>query len=590
MGLKLIRNADGEYRRMWYATICHHGKHVSTSTGVSVRGRIPLADGKFSLQLTGDAAFEKSRAEALERLQKILDTSREDADIIERKAYRKRTGHKLVDTPLAELAAKWRGLAREHEPGEERMRMYDRFFKLFEDFARAHGEDFGGRCESVNAITPELAAAFFNWAKGEYSWETVKGIMSLLSGACNRFQTNGQPNPFKAIVKSKRRGETRISKRPLSEAEIGRVLDEARREDGRGPIPLYALALTAASTGMRLGDVCRLRWADVDLRGGFIDCVTGKTGERVTIPLFERLRIELETRAADGTPKSEFVFPAAAAEYEHNRTGVTRAIKFPMARALFPDEEPTDAVQATDEKPRMTSAETLAAIDAAPWLETKKERVRDTFARFAAGASYAQIAAATGRAKGQISEDLAAVEELTGETIRKGDPRRAPGHRTQAALCRLTRKARAVGKFSASLYGWHSFRTAFVVTAIENGVPLEDVRKIVGHSTEKMTLEYYRPERKHAAERVRRQMRGTVLNHIPQGATIDADAPNAAERAKTPVPALPAPTAGDNAAALANAIQAVLANPAIAPEVKNATVAALAAQLTAATKPALGDE
>ena len=80
------------------------------------------------------------------------------------------------------------------------------------------------------------------------------------------------------------------------------------------------------------------------------------------------------------------------------------------------------------------------------------------------------------------------------------------------------------------LYGWHSLRATFVVLAVEAGVPLPDVQKIVGHSTAEMTMQYFNPTAKHTAERVKRQMRGTVLDgrHKRIGATVDVTADTAA--------------------------------------------------------------
>lgn len=106
---------------------------------------------------------------------------------------------------------------------------------------------------------------------------------------------------------------------------------------------------------------------------------------------------------------------------------------------------------------------------------------------------------------------LADVERLTGEHLR---PRSAAtaNRATRLDLIERTRAARGVGKRAASLYGWHSLRATFVVLAVEAGVPLPDVQKIVGHTTAEMTMQYFNPTAKHTAERVREQMRGTVLD------------------------------------------------------------------------------
>ena len=80
----------------------------------------------------------------------------------------------------------------------------------------------------------------------------------------------------------------------------------------------------------------------------------------------------------------------------------------------------------------------------------------------------------------------------------------------------MTRKERKVGtqkygKCAASLYGWHSLRATFVVTALTNGIPIEVVRRIVGHSTVRMTEEYFNPTKQIMAEAVRNKMSRSIL-------------------------------------------------------------------------------
>lgn len=51
-----------------------------------------------------------------------------------------------------------------------------------------------------------------------------------------------------------------------SDAEIKAILDHLRDRDR----PLYTLAMVALATGARRGELCALRWQDIDLDGGFI--------------------------------------------------------------------------------------------------------------------------------------------------------------------------------------------------------------------------------------------------------------------------------------------------------------------------------
>lgn len=537
--MKIMTGKNGAPRETWYARFTRNGQKVNVNLRVPIAGKVPVdAKGSFDVNGKGDAAFEKSRKAAEAALRKMQAAAKttgkseavrnaEAADLANR-YYRARMGKsiKAVDTRLDELPGLWRSLPRETPATEERLRIYDATFKDFAKFAATYAAAHDGECETLNTITPEMASAWFDELRGEYAWETVKNKMSLLSGAYTRWATSGAPNPFVQIIK-RHRGEGRIQRRPVTEQEIARVLECARGDEF-----YYPLIVCAACTGMRLGDVCNLHWADVDLSGGFIDCVTAKAGVRVTIPIFKELQRVLEARLAERADGEAFVFPLAASKYNKvsaggnvsERSTIVRGVKPYIAQAVQGDKPVAEDAQLAGAAVPTTD-EVLAMIEASRFAPGKKERVLDTYRRYAAGESYADITTATGRHKGQITQDLQAVEQLAGIRIRPGDKyaRRRPTKKTARALVELTRKERAVGKCRASIYGWHSFRTGFVVMAVENGVPIEDVQKIVGHTTVRMTMDYYRPTKQHAAERVKRQMSGTVLEGRQKkiGATVD---------------------------------------------------------------------
>lgn len=546
MGLKILKGRDGNPRETWYARFTRNGGKVDVNLCVPIRGKVPTATDAsghtvFDVNGTGDAAFEKSRKAALAALEKMQAAAKRTGDTqavkqaktadLARRYYRAREGKSIeaVDTRLDELPALWRSLPRDTPATEARMKIYDATFKRFAAFASAYAKAHGGVCETLNTITPEMAAAWFDELRGTYAWETVKNQMSLLSGAFRRWATSGEPNPFVQIIK-RHRGQGKIQRKPLTESEIAKVF-ECARDDGF----FFPLIVCAAATGMRLGDVCRLKWADVDLRGGFIDCVTAKAGVRVTIPIFAELRKVLETQHAKCADDEPFVFPLAAAKYgkPSERSTVVRGVKPYIARAVFGDApDPENAVLIGEDAPEQSVDEVAAMIEGSRFAPQKKARVIDTYRRYMSGDSYAVITADTGRHKGQITQDLQAVEDLTGRRVRPGDRYASKRHTkcTTRTLIERTRDERTVGMHRASIYGWHSFRTGFVVLAVENGVPLEDVQKIVGHTTARMTMDYYRPTKKHAAERVKRQMRGTVLDgrHKRIGATVDVTADTAA--------------------------------------------------------------
>ena len=122
-------------------------------------------------------------------------------------------------------------------------------------------------------------------------------------------------NPF-SMAKPPKQEETREA---FTEAELRLIyknLDDFTR-------PLFTVATL---TALREGDICTLRWADVDFNDRLIRRTMNKTGRRVEIPIADELLAYLtEQHAHSGT--GEYVFPEHATMYLKNQTGVSYRIK-----------------------------------------------------------------------------------------------------------------------------------------------------------------------------------------------------------------------------------------------------------------------
>lgn len=113
-------------------------------------------------------------------------------------------------------------------------------------------------------------------------------------------------NPFAKIFSQKKDTVTREAFSPEELKLIG--------EQSKGTY-LYPLFLTGISTGLREGDICTLRWSEINLATGWIDRVLNKTGKKVSIPILPGLARYLAELPRDG----EYCYPELAAMYEHNR-------------------------------------------------------------------------------------------------------------------------------------------------------------------------------------------------------------------------------------------------------------------------------
>ena len=123
-----------------------------------------------------------------------------------------------------------------------------------------------------------------------------------------------QTNPFTSVLKLDVKDETRDAFTPEELKLIYDNLDDFTR-------PLFMMAVW---TGLREGDICTLKWSEVDLERHLITRKTRKTGAIVQIPISDQLYSLIVATPRTG---SEYVFPKHAEMYMTNGCGVSYRIK-----------------------------------------------------------------------------------------------------------------------------------------------------------------------------------------------------------------------------------------------------------------------
>ena len=123
-----------------------------------------------------------------------------------------------------------------------------------------------------------------------------------------------QDNPFASIRRVKPDAETREA---FTTEELKLIYDNL---DGFTR-PLFMMAVW---TGLREGDICTLKWSEVDLIHRLITRKTRKTGTTVQIPIADQLYTML---TATARTESEYVFPKHAEMYLANSDGVSYRVK-----------------------------------------------------------------------------------------------------------------------------------------------------------------------------------------------------------------------------------------------------------------------
>lgn len=536
MGLKIKRNVNGELRRYWYAQITRSGEKIDIKLG-KVRGVIPVTDsGSWDRNSRGDAAFEESRKAAEKELASRL---RGDAATVKelRKLDDKRkviTGRPFGKTPLSSLYKKWLSLARSEAPTEDRAKIAKRVFRGFTKFAARYTIKNGGVCSTLEQVTSELAADYFRDLCSRYKWETVKGYFSLLRNAWGRWSTERElPNPFKEVIVKHGHDApgARTNHEPLDRFQVGKLFDIVQESDPS----LYPLVVCVATTGLRLVDAVSLEWDDVHLeknpakrREGMFgtiggargrEVVTKKTGSKVIVPILREFYDVLVHLEEKRDSREKLVFPVQFGRYwkRSTRDGLRREIRPYLALATRgnPDGE------AEDVRTPLTLDEILEKISSAPYTPEKRVKVEKVARACFAGTTFMDMVRDLGFAKSVVYGYIRDLEELTGERNLNGRNATRRTRVDRRSLLRETQVRDSVGR-AAARYSWHSLRATYVVLAVEAGLPLAYVEKIVGHKTVEMTLQYFNPTQQHAAEFMAKASAGSFLGNSPAPVMIEA--------------------------------------------------------------------
>lgn len=136
--------------------------------------------------------------------------------------------------------------------------------------------------QDVERLKARVSEAKARGRKGTRKPASVNRYVQDLRAAYNLARRNGKAerNPV-ADVRLLRENNKRI--REVTDKEETRLL--AALEPRRGGADLRPLVRLLLETGLRLGEVCGLRWSDVDWIGGFATLQQTKAGERQHVPL-----------------------------------------------------------------------------------------------------------------------------------------------------------------------------------------------------------------------------------------------------------------------------------------------------------------
>ena len=154
--------------------------------------------------------------------------------------------------------------------------------------------------------------------KAELSPKTINTYQQVLAEVFQLLARDAGiiENPFASIPMLKKESESREA---FSEEELAIIrdnLDDFTR-------PLFTIAI---ATALREGDICTLKWSEIDFKRELIIKRMRKTGNMVEIPIMPPLRVYLLQLQTDSA-EAEYVLPKHAEMYLNNSSGVSYRIK-----------------------------------------------------------------------------------------------------------------------------------------------------------------------------------------------------------------------------------------------------------------------
>ena len=328
MGLQLKKGANGKLVPWWYADyVRQNGQRAVVNLNIPVEGK-PPASGRVKDR--GNPDFERSRRAAAAALDTLRDEGRK-ARVTKREAlrqYMEATGAPLDIPALDALLTARDGEARKRNRAS--VAFEKAILREFVDWANGRG------VENIMDITLALAREFmgvvYNPQNPRYAAGTARKVKGLLAIALDRTLPEGVFNPFRhtSLRIDTLDGDQQYHREPLRPAEVEKLLAIALETDPEA----HDWIVCALSTGLRRGDVCRLKWEAVDTVAGALRVRTHKTGVELSLPIMPGLADVLARRKGIAAEGEAFVFPEAATLYTQNETAITRRVKKIFALAF----------------------------------------------------------------------------------------------------------------------------------------------------------------------------------------------------------------------------------------------------------------
>ncbi len=296
---------------------------------------------------------------------------------------------------------------------------------------------------------------------------------------------------YKILVSVLLRKYDIISREFFTNEELVQILDVSQKMD---PL-IYQMVVIASCTGLRLKDICYLKWKSINLEHNRIHLTTYKTKQDATVGLWPLLRKLLDNLWNPGVKPEDYILPEAAKQYSHNSANLLERLRKVLVACGYENARKPYSIRALQhaDLEQLSKEETIqrveSAIEKSDWSARRRRMALLYFRSYMKGLTLDEIAKGLDRAKGGISVYLSELEKLTGCAIIRRPMLHLPDPRKGKVMAEIPENGQRARR--GSLRGWHSFKSSFVINALRAGVTLDTLSKILGNKTVSVLFNHY---------------------------------------------------------------------------------------------------
>lgn len=278
---------------VYHARWCVGGRLVSRTTGTGNLAEARAFLARFSVARRGQADRD-----AVRKLAGVLAANLADTD----------TSLRLIGVPVAQLFDLYRDAPSRRETALRTTERYRGQLHLLADWIERRHPEITSARDISQTVADEYIADRARTASANSVNKDLNLFAAVWRALSRRYGFTYNPWTPENIARRRNRPTCR---RALSDAEVAALLARSTGE-------LHRLVLVGISTGLRLGDIVRLRWADADMDRRELTVATGKTGRVVVLPMTDNLHAELAAARAAQRPGEDAVFPGLRARLRAN--------------------------------------------------------------------------------------------------------------------------------------------------------------------------------------------------------------------------------------------------------------------------------